>query len=146
AIAEEVHDLTVDRPRRIGPQRHAARGVVAVDRLDQADVAGLLDVLERQAAAVVPARDRAHQARVPHHQLLAGRGVATLAMRGNQLDVGAMCERIHPVSMLLPGVGVIDERVRVWIHPKHPKRPMIRSCLKSTTPERLPWWPIRATG
>jgi hypothetical protein len=90
AVAEEVHDLTVDRPGRVRPQRHAAGGVVAVDRLDQADVARLLDVLERQAAAVVAARDRAHQARVPHHQLLAGCGVATLAMRGDQLDVGAM--------------------------------------------------------
>ena len=58
AIAEQVHDLAFDRPRGIRLQRNAALGLVAIDGLDQAEVAALKDVVICQAASRESARDR----------------------------------------------------------------------------------------
>src|SRR3546814_1291864 len=63
-----VH-LGADPVHREADQAHADFGVEALDRLHQADVAFLDQVAERQAVAVVAARDVHDEAQVRMHQL-----------------------------------------------------------------------------
>jgi hypothetical protein len=69
-----VADLAGDRRRREGGERDPAAGVVAVDRLDQADGADLDQVLERLVLAREAAGDRADERQMAFDQLAAGRG------------------------------------------------------------------------
>ena len=57
AVAQVALDLTGDRGDRVGLER-PARGVVAVDRVDQPDAARLDEVVERFAAAGEAQRER----------------------------------------------------------------------------------------
>ena len=50
AVAQVVADLAGDERRRVGAEGHAAGGVEAVGRLDQADGADLREVVERLLA------------------------------------------------------------------------------------------------
>ena len=86
-VAEVALDLADDVRRGVGGERDLALELEAVDRLDQADRAHLLDVLERLAAAGVAARERAHQRQVALDQLLARRRVAALVVAAQQLAV-----------------------------------------------------------
>jgi hypothetical protein len=71
----------------VGGERHVARELEAVDRLDQPDRADLLDVLERLAAPGVAARQRADQRQVALDQLFARRGVPLVVVAAKQLAV-----------------------------------------------------------
>ena len=73
--------------RGVGGERHVARELEAVDRLDQPDGAHLLDVLQRLAAPGVAARQRAHERQVALDQLLARRRVALVVVAAQQLAV-----------------------------------------------------------
>jgi hypothetical protein len=75
-VAEVALDLADHRRHRIGAERDAAVGVVAVDRLHQPDRGDLDEVVGRHARRLVAARDRARQRQVRHHELLAQRGIA----------------------------------------------------------------------
>src|SRR5918995_2376894 len=83
-VAEVALDLADHVRGRVGGERHLALELEAVDRLDQADRAHLLDVLERLAAPRVAPRERAHQREVALDQLLAGGRVAVLAVAAQQ--------------------------------------------------------------
>ena len=63
-VGERAADRVTDPPRRVGREAVAARVIEALDRLHQADVALLDQVDQRQATAVVAARDRDHEAQV----------------------------------------------------------------------------------
>src|SRR5919206_1228706 len=60
-VAEVALDLAHDVGRRVGRKRYVARQLEAVDRLDQADRAHLLDVLQGLAATGVTARERSDE-------------------------------------------------------------------------------------
>jgi len=64
-VPEVPADLAEDGRSRVRGELEAATGVEPVDGLDQADRPGLEQVVERLAAAVVPAGDVADQRQVP---------------------------------------------------------------------------------
>ncbi len=82
-----MHDLALDRAGGKRAQRHAALGLIAVDGLHQAQIARLDDVVDREPAAGVATRDRTHERRVAHDQLLAHLLVAG-ADSLNELNIG----------------------------------------------------------
>jgi len=57
-------DLALDRRHGDGAQVAAASGLEAVDRLDEADGADLDEIVDRLAAARIPACDRPDQTHV----------------------------------------------------------------------------------
>jgi len=73
-VAQVVADLAGDRRRGVRGERDAAAGVVAVDRLDQADRADLDQILERLAAPGEAAGDGADERQMAFDQLAAGGG------------------------------------------------------------------------
>ena len=75
-VGERARDGVADPPRRVGREAIAATVVVALDRLDEADVALLDQVGERHAAVVEAARDRDHQAQVRLDELVLARACA----------------------------------------------------------------------
>ena len=83
-VAEVALHLAHHRRHRVGAERDAARRVVAVDRLHQADRRDLDEVLGRHPLRLVAARDRARQRQVALHEMLAQRRVATLAVSAEQ--------------------------------------------------------------
>ena len=64
AVAQVVADLALDGGHGDGAQVAPARGLEAVDGLDQADGADLHEVVDGLASARVAAGDRAHEAHV----------------------------------------------------------------------------------
>src|SRR6266480_3525102 len=87
-VPEVTLDLADDVRRGVRRERHLARELVAVDRLDQADRADLLDVVERLAAAGVAARQRANERQVALDERLARARVTFLVVALEQLAVG----------------------------------------------------------
>jgi hypothetical protein len=71
-VAEVPLDLAADARQGVGGQAAAVGGIVVVDRLEQADVAHLHQVLDRLGAAAVLAHARAHELLVPLDKELAG--------------------------------------------------------------------------
>src|SRR5690606_10901559 len=84
-VAQHVFvDLGADPVHGERDQPHADRGVEALHRLHQSDVAFLDEIAHRQAVTGVSARNVHHEAQVREHQL-AGRLQATLlATAGGQ--------------------------------------------------------------
>ena len=121
-------DLANDVWRSVGGERDVALELEAVDRLDQADSAHLLDVLERLAPASVAAGERTHQRQMALDQLLASAGIAELVVAAKKhrdpprgpapaWKIGAApCSR-HSLQLLEPhdhasGAGLLEpERV-----------------------------------
>ena len=62
-------DLAGDRGHRVGQEVHAAAGFEPVDGAQQADGAGLLEVVYGFATAGEAARDVLHDRQVARHQL-----------------------------------------------------------------------------
>src|SRR3954452_18320878 len=86
-VTEMALDLPHHVGRRVGGKRDLPVELEAVDRLDQADGAHLLDVLERLAAAGVAPRQRANQGQVALDQRLARVRVAALVVAAQQVTV-----------------------------------------------------------
>src|SRR4051794_39486151 len=116
-VAEVALDLADHVRRRVGGERDLALEVVAVDRLQQADRADLLDVLERLAAAGVAPRERPHQREVALHELLASARVAANVVALEQLAVGlgragwlgrrqGRATRLFRMTMMLPSSAI----------------------------------------
>ena len=71
AVAVVAPDLAHDRGCRVGRKLDAALGVVALDRLQQADPRDLDEVVERLAPVDVARGERTNQSAVAVHELLA---------------------------------------------------------------------------
>ena len=122
-VAEVALDLADHVGRGVGGERHLAVQLEAVDRLDQADRAHLLDVLQRLAAAGVAAGQRAHERQVALDQLARGRSsrrprgsgaAARGPPRGPRAEAwrGARSAHARPSTLLQPdddaaGVGLL---------------------------------------
>jgi len=75
-VDQRALDRLLDPPRGIGREARALRGVEALDGADEADVAFLDEVGERQAAVHIVLGDRDDQAQVgADHPVLCGRVV-----------------------------------------------------------------------
>src|SRR5216683_1950357 len=72
-VAEVAFDLTTHAWEGVARQAGARRGIVVVDRFDQAHVPDLQQILVRLWAVLQPADTRPHQRTVPINDDLAGR-------------------------------------------------------------------------
>ena len=70
-VAEVAFDLAHDRRGRVGRELDAARGVEAIDRLDQTERSDLDQVLERLAAVGELDREIAHEIEIGNDQVVA---------------------------------------------------------------------------
>ena len=78
AVAEVALELAEDRRHGVARERDLARGVEAVDRLDQAERGDLDEVVERLVGALVAAGELAGERQEALGELLARDGVARL--------------------------------------------------------------------
>ena len=70
-VAEVALELAEHGRHRVGRERGLARGIEAIDRLDQAERRDLDEVVERLVGAPVPARHSARQRQQPLDELFA---------------------------------------------------------------------------
>ncbi len=97
-VGERARDRLADPPGRVGRELVAERVVELLDRPDQAEVALLDQVEQRDAGLGVVARDRHHQAQVRLDQLLLGRLVALVLQARELAFLGGRQQR--PVADL----------------------------------------------
>jgi hypothetical protein len=85
AVAQVAPELAENRRNRVGAQRRASRGVVAVDGLDQADRADLGQILELLAAVGESSREHPDEGEVHLDQPPARLTVPTIAPGSQKL-------------------------------------------------------------
>lgn len=126
-VAEMVSNLPDDRGHGVGGERGAARGIEAVDRLDQSHGTDLGQVLELLAARVEAAGNRADERQVLLDQRAPGVAISMHAPRGEQV-----AGRCHHVST----IGVSRQSCK-----RH-------FAIRMTTPEKSErkWLTLRVTG
>ena len=105
AVAEVALQLAEDRRRGEGGEGDAALGVEAVDRVEQAEVGDLEQVVEGLAGAAVAQGQALGEGHVAPHQLLAHGGVVVagealpeLAFAGQLLACPRRAERCESLS------------------------------------------------
>ena len=86
-VAEVALELAEHGRHRVGGERGLARGVEAVDRLDQPEGRDLHEVVQRLVRAPVPARHPPREREQTLHQLLPRRLIAVAVIADQQATV-----------------------------------------------------------
>ena len=104
AVAEVAPDLAEDGGHRVARERRPVAGVEAVDRLQQADRAGLDEVVERLVGVRVALREVPHERQVALGELRANVSLARREApeRGRLLDAAFGIHLYVPVPEVPP--------------------------------------------
>ena len=86
-VAEVALELAEHRRHRVGGERGLARGIEAVDRLDQAEGRDLHQVVQRLVGAPVTAGHPAREREQPFHEFLARSLIAVPVIADEQAAV-----------------------------------------------------------
>src|SRR5258707_14115038 len=105
-VAEVALDLTTHARQGVARQAGARRGIVVVDRFDQAHVPDLQQILVRLGAVLEPADTRPHQRTVPINEDLPGR-FPDRVLPGQGMDSG---ETVSVVALPELAAGQLMER------------------------------------
>src|SRR5215813_13491332 len=106
-VTEVALDLTAHARQGVARQAGASRGIVVVDRLDEADVADLEQILVRFRAVLEPADARPHQRTVPIDEDLACR-FPDRVLTGPRMD---QVEQFSVIALLQLAVGQLIDGI-----------------------------------